>query len=78
MHSVVEDGGGWEEGVTDAARGQVRQGPRWLDSLINQETAGERSLSGVGGEVEESDFRVSERPENGETESEGGEHGKFP
>ena len=28
--------------------------------------------------MEESDFRVSERPENGETESEGGEHGKFP
>lgn len=28
--------------------------------------------------MEESDFRVSERPENGETESEDGGHGNFP
>ena len=59
--------------MADAARGQVRWGPKWPESLINQETAGERSLSGVGGEVEESDFRGS-----GETESEDGGHGNFP
>lgn len=64
--------------MADAARGQVRRGPKWPESLINQETAGERSLSGVGGEVEESDFRGSGRPESGETESEDGGHGNFP